>query len=85
MKRSLAASADKMDELFHRDTMQPLESRQWSTETLHEGVLQVLHDAEIELPDDLEQLQDRNHETAGVLHMLYSCLAKCSIKSSCLQ
>ena len=50
-------STANMDEFAERPPVQPLASRQWSCGTLLEGVASVLHDCEIDLPDDLEQLE----------------------------
>ena len=39
-------------------SVQSLQSRAWSCGTLMEGVAAILHDAEIELPESLDQLEE---------------------------
>ena len=53
-----AIGMSDMPEFAERKPIEQMESRKWSSATLLEGVAGVLLDADIDLPDDLEQLQD---------------------------
>ena len=45
-------------EFASKPTAETLVSKGWSCDTLRAGLSEVLNDASIELPDDLEQLED---------------------------
>ena len=47
-----------MDAFADTAAPRPLESRKFSCQSLMDGLTAVLEDANIELPDDLEQLQE---------------------------
>ena len=52
-------------------SVKPLESRQWSAGTLLEGLTAVEDDCAVDLPDDLDQLEDMLPRTVLCMFLVY--------------
>ena len=66
-----------MTEWAPAESVRTLESRKWSCATLLDGVANVLIDADMELPDDLEQLEDSKCSSQLNTHNLIDAHCTC--------